>query len=109
MCLLTLMSFSVQSQDLKGTIMYDPLFWQEQLNLKRDQQHQIQAINSKFFIELLSMDCEGNGQDCKSFLTSKIHDRSNEIWSVFSARQKRTFKRIIQAYHQELPDKKRSG
>ena len=49
------MSFAAhaqQAQDLKNIVMFDPLFWKEQLKLKDAQCRSIQDINAEYYENL---------------------------------------------------------
>lgn len=93
------MSFAVhaqQAQDLKSIVMYDPLFWKEQLKLKDTQCRLIQSINTEYY-ENLKRVFRDHPQDRSVMQTRAaqyLQQRSQKIWDIFHPNQRRKWKRM---------------
>jgi hypothetical protein len=80
----------------KAVVLYDPLFWKDDLKLSTDQCKKIKDINFEFFQRINSLTQEDRGLvpvKAAEFLS----DRSDKIWSTFQPRQKKKWKKIWSA------------
>lgn len=87
--------YSQQTSDNANVILYDPLFWKDDLKLNSDQCERIKDINIEFFHRINSLTSELENRSLLKRKTSEIlTDRSEKIWSTFLPRQKRKWKKI---------------
>lgn len=88
---------SLHAQDLKseGTmVVFDPLFWKDQLKLNDSQCLRIREINSLFYEKLSDVANESNHQVVKAKAAQTLLERSEEIWETFHPKQRRKWKKI---------------
>lgn len=96
--LLSTVSF-VQAQDLKSEqnmVMFDPLFWKDELKLNDTQCLRIREINSDFYKKLSDVANESNRQVVRAKAAQSLLERSEEIWETFHPKQRRKWKKIAQ-------------
>lgn len=99
----TLFSFSVfisygiygqQSAKIEKVI-YDPLLWKGTMKLTKSQCEEISRINVSFYQLLYSADnLDSTSRMRIDELYFLVHARSEQIWRVFSERQKRKWARL---------------
>jgi hypothetical protein len=79
------------NQEQPVSILYDPLFWREQLKLDPSQCRRILEINRMYYDKLYAAArTERNNQMALNEVISKsLQDRSSQIWQTFHARQKK--------------------
>lgn len=93
------MSFSAhaqQAQDLKNIVMFDPLFWKEQLKLKDAQCRSIQDINAEYYENLKKVfrDYPQDRSAMQTRAAQYLLQRSQKIWDIFHPNQRRKWKRM---------------
>ena len=96
--LLSTASF-LHAQGLRGEqnmIVFDPLFWKDQLKLNDSQCLRIREINSSFYEKLSDVANESNHQVVKAKAAQSLLQRSEEIWETFHPKQRRKWKKIAQ-------------
>lgn len=87
-----------QSQE-STTIVYDPLFWKDQLRLSTEQARRIQQINSDYYQALIDFyrthpaDKTRIRQEMEHLLTA----RSEDIWNTFGPKQKRRWEKLSES------------
>ena len=89
----------VQGQELESKqnmVVYDPLFWKDQLKLDDNQCLRIREINSVFYKKLTDVAKESNHQVVRAKAAQSLLERSEEIWETFHPKQRRKWKRIAQ-------------
>jgi hypothetical protein len=89
----------VRAQDLESKqnmIVFDPLFWKDQLKLNDSQCLRIREINSVFYKKLTDVAKESNHQDVRAKAAQSLLERSEEIWETFHPKQRRRWKKIAQ-------------
>jgi len=73
-------------------ITYDPMLWKKELKLKREQCERISSINASFYQAVLTAGRQRNSG--KYELEQLITKRSEELWNLFSARQRRKWQKL---------------
>ncbi|MEJ1239887.1 hypothetical protein WBG78_17240 [Chryseolinea sp. T2] len=89
----------LRAQELKGDqnmIVFDPLFWKDQLKLNDNQCLRIREINSDFYKKLSDVANESNHQVVRAKAAQSLLERSEEIWETFHPKQRRKWRRIAQ-------------
>jgi hypothetical protein len=90
---------SLSAQDLgseRNMIVFDPLFWKDQLKLDDNQCLRIREINSLFYQKLYAVANEANHQAVQAKAAQSLLERSEEIWETFHPKQRRKWKKIAQ-------------
>ncbi|HTF22097.1 MAG TPA: hypothetical protein VK658_28645 [Chryseolinea sp.] len=88
---------ALRAQELKSEqtmIVFDPLFWKDQLKLKDSQCLRIREINSLFYKKLTDVANESNHQMVRAKAAQSLLERSEEIWETFHPKQRRKWKKI---------------
>ena len=80
----------------QNMIVFDPLFWKDQLKLDDSQCLRIREINSVFYEKLSDVANESNHQVVKAKAAQSLLERSEEIWETFHPKQRRKWKKIAQ-------------
>lgn len=93
------MSFAAQAQqarDVENIVMYDPLFWKEQLKLKDAQCRLIQDINAEYYENLKKVfyDYSQDRSAMQARAVQYLEQRSRKIWNIFHPNQRRKWKRM---------------
>ena len=90
-------SLSAQSLNSEhNMIVFDPLFWKDQLKLDDSQCLRIREINSTFYQKLSDVANESNRQTVQAKAAQSLLERSEEIWETFHPKQRRRWKKIAQ-------------
>jgi hypothetical protein len=90
---------SLSAQNLnsdRNMIVFDPLFWKDQLKLDDTQCLRIREINSLFYQKLSDVVKEPNHQTVQAKAAQSLLERSEEIWETFHPKQRRKWKKIAQ-------------
>ena len=97
---LSIVSFG-QSKSLDNKVVYDPLFWKEQLKLKPGQFRKIAEINSEFYQVLASVshDKSNDPSIVKIKVNESLENRSEQIWNTFYPNQRRKWQKIMSENH----------
>lgn len=78
-------------------VLYDPLFWKEQLKLDDDQCQKIREINGEFYEKLSEVGQDAPGhQEARALADETILQRSEGIWETFDSKQRKRWKKIWQ-------------
>jgi hypothetical protein len=83
------------SQDFSSggfKITYDPMLWRKELKLKPEQCERISSINASFYQAVLVAGKERNSG--KHELEQLVTKRSEELWNIFSNRQRRKWQKL---------------
>lgn len=77
-------------------VVYDPLFWKDELKLKDSQYRSIQQINTEFyaFLEASTHDVSIDHKNLKAIAREGLIERSTKIWNTLHPSQKRKWKRL---------------
>ncbi len=93
----TVTGYSQDIQPDESFVLYDPLFWKDQLKLDSYQCQKIREINSEYYQKLLAVaKNEGSQQEVKVKATQSLIERSEEIWETFHPKQRKRWKKIWQ-------------
>jgi hypothetical protein len=78
-------------------VMYDPLFWKEELSLKTAQSRKIEEINREFYDGLRRLkEVTYSKSEFQSQLNQGLRERSTKIWATLHGKQKRKFEKILE-------------
>jgi len=90
-------AFSQQNSSNKKLVVYDPLFWYKQLNLKPSQYRKIAEINIEFYqtLSIVSHEHPNDPSGLKSKVAESLEHRSEQIWSTFYPNQRRKWQKIM--------------
>jgi len=77
----------------KSVILYDPIFWKDQLKLSSVQQQQIDKINADFY-ENIKMIYSKKESSYTNEIAQLLVSRSEQIWGTFHHRQKRKWEKL---------------
>jgi hypothetical protein len=97
--LVTTFSFGQSSNDHKDLIIYDPLFWRDQLKLSNSQSKKIREINIEYYEGLITSYNSKKGRSnssMKNEMEFQLEKRSERIWNTFDSRQRRRWERLTQ-------------
>jgi hypothetical protein len=84
-----------QNKPSETFVLYDPLFWKQQLRLSAPQRQEIMKINADFYTELLTESADiKNPVMLRQWSANLLQERSDKIWSVFSNRQKHKWMKL---------------
>lgn len=78
----------------REVVMYDPLFWKEELNIKTAQTRKIEQINHEFYQDIRenrSDDQQANSET----LERGLQKRSQKIYETLLPKQRRKLEKII--------------
>lgn len=103
LCLTVFTSIASHAQSLKPVetlVVFDPLFWKDQLKLTGGQSNSIRKINTEYYEAIYQTfnEHEGNIPLLKSATTQLLQERSEKIWDTFLPKQKRKWKKLSGFY-----------
>lgn len=98
--LLALISFGAQAQNSiengPKEVMYDPLFWKDELSLRNAQSRKIEEINTEFYEHLRLLKDENAKQpEMERQLEAGLQVRSRKIFDTLLPKQRRKLEKII--------------
>jgi len=82
---------------VKTPVLYDPLFWRNQLKLSQNQQRKINEINSEFYERVKSVAARypEHTSPYSREIAHYLDTRSSEIWSTFNGKQRKKWGKLI--------------
>jgi hypothetical protein len=85
-----------QKDDQKDIVLYDPLFWKDQLKLSDAQSKKIQEINWEYYesLQMVLYDEHANREGLRTKAMQCLMQRSQKIWDTFQPKQKRKWRKI---------------
>ena len=88
----------------KQLIVYDPIFWKNDLKLSTFQCRKIQNIDIEYYEHLIAAFRSGDANQSQLQLkvVECLTDRSNRIWETFKPKQKRKWKKIFGEYDRQF-------
>ncbi len=91
------LAYAQDQQPENELVLYDPLFWKEQLKLDDDQCQRIREINSHYYETLseVSHD-EPDHKTARALVEETLVQRSEVIWDTFYPRQRKRWKKLWQ-------------
>ncbi len=95
--------FCQEAQLENLSVVYDPLFWKEELRLKDSQCQSIQKINSEYYqlIETSVRNTSVGMPEKQEIVKEGLVERSQKIWDTLHTNQKRKWVKLWQ--HQYGP------
>ena len=77
-------------------VVYDPLFWKDELRLSTSQERKIQEINFAYYEGLIAYYKEHANDlaEVREFMEERLAARSVEIWNTFLPKQRRKWERL---------------
>lgn len=90
--------FSAQAQESSQheVVMYDPLFWKDELALKNNQSRKIEEINSEFYETIRTLKAEQpSREENHTVLERGLQQRSQKIFETLLPKQRRKLEKII--------------
>jgi hypothetical protein len=91
-------AFGQNGSDSEGrdVVLYDPLFWKDELALRQNQSRKIEQINTEFYESLRLMKDEQPGKgEMNRQLERGLQQRSDKIWQTLLPKQRRKLEKII--------------
>jgi hypothetical protein len=89
------LSYGQDLQPTKNIVLYDPLFWKDQLKLDAFQCQKIREINSEYYEKLLAViHGEPNRKTIQVKAAESLSQRSEEIWETFHPKQRKRWKKL---------------
>jgi hypothetical protein len=94
------MPFATRAQssrnDARDVVMYDPLFWKDELKIRTTQSRRIEQINTEFYQDLRQINVEASSREVKhSRLEEGLQQRSQKIFETLLPKQRRKLEKII--------------
>lgn len=93
--LISLGSFA-QDEDEHAVVLYDPLFWRDELSLKAVQSRQIEEINNEFYESLRLIRAEeADREEISKQLNEGLQERSKKIYDALQPKQRKRLDKIV--------------
>ncbi|HEX8059485.1 MAG TPA: hypothetical protein VF473_01055 [Cyclobacteriaceae bacterium] len=96
---IVLISFAAEAQtdrnESRDVVMYDPLFWRDELALRSNQYRKIEEINTEFYQNLRSIKNETSRETKNNRLEQGLQERSQKIFQTLMPKQRRKLEKII--------------
>jgi hypothetical protein len=86
--------FAQNETNAKQLVVFDPLFWKEELKLDNAQCQEIRRINSQYYEKLYAVARDSNRRTAKAKAETSLQERSDEIWETFHPRQRKRWKKM---------------
>jgi hypothetical protein len=92
-----LLSFGAYAQnDEREVVLYDPLFWKDELSLRNTQSRKIEQINTEFYETLRHTKDEPSSQEqMHEQLERGLQNRSQKIYETLLPKQRRKLEKIV--------------
>ena len=78
----------------RDVVMYDPLFWRQELNIRVDQSRKIEQINNEFYENIRQNRSDDHEQNSAT-LERGLEERSQKIFETLLPKQRRKLEKII--------------
>jgi hypothetical protein len=87
----------------EALVVFDPLFWKDELKLTPGQSTTIQNINMEYYEGIYQAvdENEGNIKALQSITADLLHKRSEKIWNTFQPKQKRKWNKLSAFYSED--------
>lgn len=87
---------SEEPQEERETVLYDPLFWKDELSLRNTQARKIDQINTEFYENLRQVKDEQPDQaGMHEQLERGLQERSQKIYEALLPKQRRKLEKIV--------------
>jgi hypothetical protein len=91
-----LFAFGAKAQNSHDVVMYDPLFWKDELNIRNSQSHKIEEINNEFYDKIRQLKDERTSREAKNTALERgLQERSQKIFETLQPKQRRKLEKII--------------
>lgn len=88
-------AYAQSNDDGKVVILYDPLFWKDQLKLTPSQSSRIKDINVAYYEKIkVASNAHLSTGNARHKVEEYLEQRSSEIWNTFHTRQKRKWMKM---------------
>lgn len=85
-----------QEEEERAVVLYDPLFWRDELSLKAVQSRQIEEINNEFYESLRHIRTEqSDKEEMNKQLNEGLQERSKKIYDALQPKQRKRLDRIV--------------
>ena len=85
---------SVQEES-RDVVIYDPLFWKAELNIKSEQTRKIEQINHEFYQDIREKSNSDDHDANRENLARGLQKRSQKIYETLLPKQRRKLEKII--------------
>lgn len=88
----------------ESIVLYDPIFWKHDLKLKSEQCNEIRAVNTEYYEKILDS-YEESADDRRELNRALLQcsvERSNQIWQIFSPRQRKKWMKLWHERYTEV-------
>jgi hypothetical protein len=96
---MVLIGFAAEAQTIRNesrdVVMYDPLFWKDELSLRNNQSKKIEEINVEFYQNLRAIKDEPSRETKTNRLERGLQERSEKIFQTLMPKQRRKLEKII--------------
>lgn len=102
LCLINVSQVFAQDQQNSETlVVFDPLFWKDDLKLSAGQYREINQINKEYYENLISLINENSGSTTaiRNATSELLQKRSERIWGTFHARQKKKWMKLSSEFN----------
>jgi hypothetical protein len=94
--LLSAGAYAQNSPEERETVLYDPLFWKDELALRNTQSRKIEQINTEFYETLRQTKDEPASQaEMHQQLERELQHRSQKIYDTLLPKQRRKLEKIV--------------
>src|SRR5690606_36284490 len=107
--LLVASSLSSYAQDSpESIVVYDPIFWKDDLKLKTEQCHEIRAVTTEHYEKILDTyeECAHDRREHNPALLQCSVERSHQIWQIFRPRQRKKWTKL---WHERYTEVRNDG
>jgi len=87
-------TFAQEERQPNQMVLFDPLFWKDELRLDDAQCQEIRRINSQYYEKLYAVARDSNHRNLKAKAEKTLQERSEEIWDTFHPKQRKRWKKI---------------
>lgn len=89
-------ALSAVAQADSPAVLYDPVFWKDDLKLKHEQLHEIEAVNHEFYERIIETyhETTDDRKALDEVIVQCSIERSNQIWQIFSPKQRKKWTKI---------------
>lgn len=85
-----------QDQEERDMVLYDPLFWRDELSLRSMQSKQIEEINNEFYESLRHIRTEeADKEEVSKQLSEGLQERSRKIYDALQPKQRKRLEKIV--------------
>lgn len=92
----------------ESIVLYDPIFWKDDLKLRSEQCNEIRAVNSEYYEKILDTyeESANDRRELNRALLQCSVERSHQIWQIFSPRQRKKWTKL---WHERYTEVRNDG